>query len=106
VYLLTGYYMYIETSAPRRPGQKARVLSPTFPPTTGRCMTFFYHMYGQVGTLNIRLFSQGTLRPAIWTRSGNQYNMWRIGQVTLNSDSPYQVSIRSGNQYNMWRIGQ
>ena len=90
--IITGYYMYIETSAPRLPGQKARLMSPTYPPTTGRCMTFYYHMYGSVGALNVRLFSQRTLQPVVWTRAGNHYNLWRIGQVTINSDSPYQVS--------------
>ena len=85
--------MYIETSSPRRRGDKARLISQTYPPTTGRCLNFAYHMYGRgIGTLNIYSKQQGQLRAPIWTRSGNLGNRWNIGQVTLNSNLPFQVS--------------
>lgn len=54
--LLSGFYMYIETSRPRLEGEKARLLSPVFsiapknpygPTNTAYCFSFFYHMYGQ-----------------------------------------------------------
>jgi hypothetical protein len=34
---------------------------------------------------------QGQLVPPIWSRNGNQQNIWRIGQVNLVSSSPFQV---------------
>ena len=53
----TGYYMYIEASRPRAPGDKARLLSPLFnvtsvkgPKGSGRvpyCVAFYYHMKGK-----------------------------------------------------------
>ena len=85
--------MYIETSAPRRVGDKARLISPTYPPTSGRCLNFAYHMFGRgIGTLNIYLKQQGQLRSPIWTRAGNLGNRWNIGQTNVNSNTPFQVS--------------
>ncbi|CAG5853456.1 unnamed protein product [Menidia menidia] len=52
-----GYYMYIEASRPRAPGDKARLLSPVYnasftkgPKGSGReqyCVSFYYHMKGK-----------------------------------------------------------
>ena len=43
-----GHYVYIETSAPRVKGDKAWLLSQSFNSFSGhgRCMSFWYHMYG------------------------------------------------------------
>ena len=50
-----GYYAYIETSLPRQPYDRAilesTILTPT--PTLGSCLSFWYHMYGQIGDLNV-----------------------------------------------------
>lgn len=46
--------MYIETSAPRRPNDTARILSPRYTDRSDLCMQFYYHMLGSgVGTLNV-----------------------------------------------------
>lgn len=39
-----GYYVYIEASAPQKPGDRARLRSPLIPATTGNCLVFYYHM--------------------------------------------------------------
>ena len=54
---LTGYYMFIEASRPRAPGDRARLLSPLYnvtvakgPKGSGRlpyCISFYYHMKGK-----------------------------------------------------------
>lgn len=50
----TGHYVYIETSAPRRPNDTARILSPRYTDRSDMCMQFYYHMLGNgVGTLNV-----------------------------------------------------
>lgn len=86
--------MYIETSAPRRQGDKARLISPTYPPTMGRCMTFYYHMHGVgIGSLNIYLRQNTRLRPPIWSESGEKGTRWNAAQVTLNSNSPFEVWV-------------
>ena len=53
--------MYIETSSPRRPGDVARLVSQTFSPSgNGRCISFYYNMYGQtVDTLRVLVQVQG-----------------------------------------------
>ena len=55
--LASGYYVYIETSSPRNRGDKAWLQSGLIQPTTvtsGRCLKFWYHMWGyHVDTLNV-----------------------------------------------------
>ena len=46
--------MYIETSSPRKQGQKAQLATPSYTDNTDVCVTFWYHMYGNgIGTLNV-----------------------------------------------------
>ena len=40
-----GFYMYIEASG-RNKGDRAWFYSQYFQPTSGSCLTFWYHMYG------------------------------------------------------------
>lgn len=90
--------MYIETSAPRKQGDKARLLSEDFSPTTfhGRCVKFWYHMYGAtIGTLRI-LVKTGPgnqSETAIWELSGNFGNQWYSGQAPVASGVMYQVTL-------------
>ena len=39
-----GYYIYIESSSPQKPGDRAVLASPLIPPTTASCLVFYYHM--------------------------------------------------------------
>ena len=45
--ILSGYYVFIETSAPRKVGDKAWLKSDQLAATSGSCLTFWYNMYGQ-----------------------------------------------------------
>ena len=82
--LCLGYYIYIEASAPAKPGQKAKVQSENIPYVSNhQCLFFYYHMYGKdVDTLNIYLSSNGetTLQ---WTLKGEQGNKWQDGEVPI-----------------------
>lgn len=92
VYFKTGHYMFTESSAPRRPGDKARLLSPQYPATNGQCLTFWYHMYGSsIGTLNVYTSSFNKLSPALFTISGDQGNQWRKAQMTIQVQEQYKV---------------
>ena len=74
-YIFTGHYLYIEASAPRRPGDKAKVMTPVNLATTGACAQFYYHMYGAgMGTHIVHTMSGGQITSDIWTRKGNQGN--------------------------------
>lgn len=92
---LIGKYLFIETSAPRHPGDEAVLQSATFPSTTGQCMQFWYNMYGAtIGSLYVSVLSQGSNTPTkVWELSGAQGNQWLNGQVNIVSNSPYQVSF-------------
>lgn len=90
--------MFIETSSPRKSGDKARFYSERLSPTSlrGRCVKFWYHMYGSsIGTLNVLVKTGAGNRSEslVWSLSGNQRNRWNFGQVTIASyRSAYQVS--------------
>ncbi|KAH3887686.1 hypothetical protein DPMN_011704 [Dreissena polymorpha] len=60
-----GHYMYIETSAPRVPGNKAWLISQTFNPSTApQCFTFWYHMYGStIGMLQLGRMDAAAIEP-------------------------------------------
>ena len=94
-----GKYMFIETSAPRRPGDKARLYSERFSVTSlrGSCIKFWYHMYGaSIGTLNVLIKTGAGNRSEdiVWTLSGNQQNKWNFGQAPVTSaKSDYQVRV-------------
>ena len=89
----SGHYMYIESSAPRRAGQKARLISKSYPASNAECLSFWYHMYGtNIGTLNVYTMSFNRLSSAAWSLSGNQGNQWKRAQVTLQSQNQFYVS--------------
>uniref|UniRef100_A0A8C5BKY7 MAM domain containing glycosylphosphatidylinositol anchor 2 n=1 Tax=Gadus morhua TaxID=8049 RepID=A0A8C5BKY7_GADMO len=101
-----GFYMYIETSRPRKEGDQARLISPFFnvapktpygitnPPAY--CLGFFYHMYGKhIGTLNAFLKQKGqtTTEGAAWSLTGNQGDRWKQAKVSIHPSSSFQVVI-------------
>ena len=87
--------MYIETSSPRSKGHKAWLVSPQYKSTNGRCLQFWYHMYGTtIGGLNVLFLQNGTRTSPIWSLSGNQGNLWRMAQVTLKNLVDFKVSVQ------------
>lgn len=69
--VLQGFYMYIETSRPRKEGDQARLVSPFFniapknpysiSNSPAYCFGFFYHMYGKhIGELHLLFFPQSS----------------------------------------------
>lgn len=92
--------MFMEASAPTRPGDKARLYSERFQPTGGSCIKFWYHMYGpSVGTLNVLVKTGAGNRSEdiVWTLSGNQLDQWKFGQApVVSAQSGYQVGIWNG----------
>lgn len=95
-----GYYMYIETSWPRRYGDKAWLVSRNFQaitPGSEPCkLRFFYHMYGDSAeSLNvyIRTNRNGTAKQRVWYRVGSQGAIWNRVVVTLSSNKNFQVNF-------------
>ena len=81
--LYVGHYLYIETSAPRRLNDKARLMSPVFPPTASSCLRFYYHMNGAtIGSLKV--YSTQTSTPTlVFSQSGNQVTIFLCFLVTF-----------------------
>lgn len=91
-----GHYVFIESSAPQHPGDKARLDSPVYQQSiSGKsCVTFWYSMNGQtIGTLNVYVKVFGMRGTPLWTLSGNQGLQWQKAQVTVFSVLPYQISF-------------
>ena len=86
-----GYYAFIETSTPRRQGDKARLLSPLVPPSP-KCLRFWYLMYGgNVASLNIYMRAGSVLGNPVFTRSKTQSRAWLQANVDVGSNVPIQV---------------
>ena len=87
--------MYIETSAPRRPNDTARLISPNVPgngTVLTHCLQFYYHMYGpHVNTLSVYTRSSGRYDAPLWMRNGTQGPNWRYGEVQIKTGNSFQV---------------
>ncbi|XP_028515859.1 MAM and LDL-receptor class A domain-containing protein 1 [Exaiptasia diaphana] len=85
-----GYYIYIETSYPRRANEKARLVSPLI--TGGKCVEFFYHMKGStIGQLNVYIENSSGIRSRVWQKVGQQSYDWLKGLVPVNGYNSYKV---------------
>lgn len=87
-----GQYLYVESSEPRRFGDKATLISGVLKGV--QCMRFKYYMYGQdMGYLSVYRFGDGVMRSRLWHRKGNQGDRWNEARITLPCNSPsYMVS--------------
>ncbi|XP_033117835.1 MAM and LDL-receptor class A domain-containing protein 1-like, partial [Anneissia japonica] len=90
---LQGFYIYIETSFPRKYNQTARIWTPSYPATNGTCVEWFYHMYGTtVNTLNVYIVNtNGTVGTPVWTKRDDQGDFWQLGQISIETSSTYQI---------------
>ncbi|GAB6027652.1 hypothetical protein CHUAL_001893 [Chamberlinius hualienensis] len=92
-----GGYMYIDSSYPQRPGDVARLKSPTLAPTSDGplCFRFWTHMYGNgIGTLRV-LQQTDSEEKVIWEVSGESGNTWHMAQVTAASQNEYKIILES-----------
>ena len=74
--------MYIETSSPRKPGDKAKLVLTA--PGDGKqsCLSFYYHVYGSsAGTLNV--YNENK---TIFNVSGNQGDKWIMVESNIYLD--------------------
>jgi hypothetical protein len=87
--------MYIETSAPQKPFDKARLISPEYNVAAGgSCLQFFYHMWGaSTGAFNVYLKVGNNLQEdPLWALSGDQGDLWRPARATIRTTGKYQVN--------------
>jgi len=90
----TGYYVYIEGSPPRRPGQVARLISKELPANFGEhCFTFYYLMSGRhIGYLDLHLVTKDGIKNNLWRKNGHQAPGWINAAVNLgDQDKPFRL---------------
>ena len=80
-----------------RPGQRASLVSPwQAAPVDGKCLKFYYTMYGStMGYLGILLELSDGRKWYIFHKKGNQGKNWK--KATGNIDPPPHLSYRVGN---------
>ncbi|XP_026667146.1 MAM and LDL-receptor class A domain-containing protein 1-like [Ceratina calcarata] len=93
-----GGYTYIDSSFPRRPGDRARLISASFPAPSAdspMCLHFWFHMFGSgIGTLKLFVRHFRSLDAAVqevWSLNGNAGNTWFVAQITISSLDDFQL---------------
>lgn len=91
-YPFLGQYLYVESSEPRRFGDRATLISGVLKGL--QCMRFMYYMHGQdMGYLSVYRFGDGVMRSRLWRRRGDQGDRWQEARITLPCNSTsYMVS--------------
>ena len=96
--LISGHYVYIETSSPvlTKPNDTALLVSPTFPgTTTGRgCLRFWYNLHGTtIGHLAVYMVDTATQTGhRLWEVDGDHGNHWYPAAMSLFYIKPFVVS--------------
>ncbi|KAM8838449.1 MAM and LDL-receptor class A domain-containing protein 2 isoform 2-T2 [Synchiropus picturatus] len=87
-----GHYYYLPSSGADRAGDTAVMSSPLYGEGKGVCVQLWYHMFGAgVGTLNVYQRSENKQRHLVFSRTGDQGEMWRFAQAPL---LPYTQPFR------------
>ncbi|XP_062589655.1 MAM and LDL-receptor class A domain-containing protein 1-like isoform X1 [Saccostrea cucullata] len=99
-----GYYLYIESSAPRVTGDTARIYSPfitSYNPVS--CLVIHYHMFGEhVAHLHVLLVTIEGHEQSIWKHFGNHGDVWHKATIHLPPmQTDYQIVIEGvvGDSY-------
>ena len=85
--------MYIETSSPRKPYDRAHFISPQYPAApNGKCLNFWYHMSGShIGTLNVYIKDGLTIGTKVWNETGDQGNFWLHARAPIKINNKFWV---------------
>eukprot|EP00105_Crassostrea_gigas_P015139 XP_011432046.1 PREDICTED: MAM and LDL-receptor class A domain-containing protein 1 [Crassostrea gigas] len=90
----TGFYLYIETSAPRLSGDVARIYSPFISSSyPADCLVFHYHMFGEhVAHLKVLIETIEGHEQYVWKSFGNHGDTWHKATVHIpQMQTDYQV---------------
>lgn len=95
--LITGNYMYIETSGPGQAGEAAVLESGLYKSSTPSCtLSFWYHMYGSsIGTLSVVVKRTDGSYSTLWQLRDNQGNKWIKTSVNIGSQSNFAVQFKA-----------
>uniref|UniRef100_A0A8B9QLT2 MAM domain-containing protein n=1 Tax=Apteryx owenii TaxID=8824 RepID=A0A8B9QLT2_APTOW len=100
----SGHYIFMKSSFPQLPGQKARISSPNVFEITYcildatvlaySCLQilFYYYMYGaHIGSLLVYQRTTAEQEKILLSLTGNQGNFWQSKALTLDGDEDFQV---------------
>jgi hypothetical protein len=79
-----GHFMFANLNQ-RKTNEYARLKSPLL--LDIQCMTFYYHVFGHGGTLNLYMALDSNLGIPLWTRTGSQGDVWRFGRMTTTKNN-------------------
>ncbi len=102
-----AYYIYVEASSPNYPSKRAVLSSPCFDLSSlnNPELSFDYHMFGSaMGYVELQVSSNGGSWTTLWTKSGDQGNVWHSATVNLaayvNSPSlKFRITGTTGFSY-------
>ncbi|KAF6018699.1 hypothetical protein EB796_023000 [Bugula neritina] len=83
----SGSYLFMEASAPRRPGDVTQLINSAVNLPSDGCFVFWYHMFGgNIGTLSIYDNTKVNAPQLLWAQSGDKQDNWLNGRVPLNKN--------------------
>ena len=92
---INNFFLSVEASSPQKFGDKGRLVSVVEQPAYGRCLEFWYHMYGRdIGQLNVYIninSSDNNSRILLWSRGANVGDVWRKAHVSTEYTVPFHV---------------
>lgn len=92
-----GYYAYIETSSPRRPGDNAKLVYRTNLGNRGSCISFYYHMKGRhIGELNVKVNGK-----IVFKKNGQQGETWKKAEIEVKETA--RIVIFEGIRGESWQ---
>ena len=89
----SGYYLYVESSAPALANYNAKLRSPWLNPVSGgQCLKFFYFMYGRtMGKLKVHIEQEGKTSYLLFYEEGDKGIGWKYASKTIDTDVRYRV---------------
>jgi len=87
----------LEASSPVQAGYRGQLISKEFSGNSAKCLSFWYHMYGDAGMGSLRVFvKRGNKRWEQWVKTGNRGNQWLYRTITVKKhkrDKPFKVRL-------------
>ncbi|RXM29699.1 MAM and LDL-receptor class A domain-containing protein 1 [Acipenser ruthenus] len=89
----SGHYIYIKSTLPQVPGNKARISGPTISKNSKECkIIFYFHMAGNgIGTLNVYQVTISDQYLLLLNLTGDQGNYWQRGELLLHAEEDFVV---------------
>ncbi|XP_061190204.1 uncharacterized protein LOC133198071 [Saccostrea echinata] len=110
-------FLFAEMSSPRKPGDRAVIVTVVTLPDKAGCLTFAYNMFGR-NVKKLTLFSEGrnAAKTSLWSKEGNQGSDWLTANVNIPAKEGIKLSFEAiaGDAWDSdvaldeikWEVGQ